>query len=251
MKPRKLFGSSAALAVALAAGGSLISSCQGGQESTVEVLLRPPRSAAQIPAQPSARLTIPRRYFARSTVPSDAASAAGVEKLVLEIEPADLPQAPRGTALDLARAPLRIEITALDAFPEGLGDRRRNEAMNQAPGAPKRMSVPPPDHPQEVTGYIFANLGPKSMAYYFKAKEDGVFVDCSERPRCLGFQSWRGLLDVQYGYARVDLDDPRPMNAAVNQLLESFKPTAVPAPESSDQSRTEPPIFQPSTPQSH
>lgn len=244
---RRLLGASAAAIAALVAGGFAVTSVQGGQGKTMEVLLRPMHSAVRAPAQPSARLTIPLRYFARGTTPSDTASVAGVERLVLEIEPADLPQALGDKPPDLAGAPLRIEIAALDAFAEGLGERRRNEAMNQAPGSPKQMSVIPPDHPQDVTGYLYPNADPRAAAYYFKTKEDGVFVECSERPRCRGFQSWRGLLDVQYEYVRADLDDPRPMNAAVNQLLESFKPIAVPS-KQSDQSRTATPIFQPSTP---
>ena len=248
---RRLLGASAAAIAALVAGGFAMTSVQGGQGKTMEVLLRPLHSAVRAPVQPSARLTIPLRYFARGTTPSDTASVAGVERFVLEIEPADLPQALGDKAPDLAGAPLRIEIAALDAFTEGLGERRRNEAMNQAPGSPKQMWVIPPDHPQDVTGYIYPNAGPRAAAYYFKTKEDGVFVDCSERPRCRGFQSWRGLLDVQYEYVRADLDDPRPMNAAVNQLLASFKPTAVPVSKQSDQSRTEAPIFQPSTPESN
>ena len=248
---RSLLGASAAAIAALVAGGFAMTSVQGGQGKTMEVLLRPLHSAVRAPVQPSARLTIPLRYFARGTTPSDTASVAGVERFVLEIEPADLPQAPGDMASDLAGAPLRIEIAAVDAFTEGLGERRRNEAMNQSPGSPKQMWVIPPDHPQDVTGYIYPNAGPRAAAYYFKTREDGVFVDCSERPRCRGFQSWRGVLDVQYEYVRADLDDPRPMNAAVNQLLESLKPTAVPVSKQSDQSRTEAPIFQPSTPESN
>jgi hypothetical protein len=246
----RLIGTSAAVTAALGAGGFAITSVQGGQGKTMEVLVRPLHSAVQAPVPPSARLTIPLRYLARGTTPSDTASVAGVERLILEIELGDLPRALGDTAPDLAGAPLRIELGAQE-FTEGLGERRRSEALNQPEGSPKQMWVNPPDYPQDVSFYYFPNLDPTAAAYYFKVKEDGVFVDCSERPRCRGFQSWRGLLDVQYEYARAGLDDPRPMNAAVNRLLESFKPTAAPVLKQSDQSRTEPPIFQPSTPASN
>jgi hypothetical protein len=251
MMSRKVLGASGAVIAVLLAGGFAITSVQSAQSKTVEVLVRPRPSAVRAPLPPSARLTIPLRYFARGTSPSDEAAKAGVEKLVLDIEPADLPQALGGKAPDLAGAPLRIELAALARFTEDLGERRRSEALNQPEGSPKQMWVNPPDYPQDVSFYYFPNLDPTAAAYYFKVKEDGVFVDCSERPRCRGFQSWRGLLDVQYEYARAGLDDPRPMNAAVNRLLESFKPTAAPVLKQSDQSRTEPPIFQPSTPASN
>lgn len=205
MTPRKLLGTSVAL-VALA-------SCQDANEGSVEVVLRPPSSTVAIPAQQSVRLTVPRRYIPSNTAPSNARS--GVENLFLEIERAET------TAL-------RIAISVRDPFPSGLGERRRDEALNQPPGSPKHMTIPPPDQPQEMIGYIFTNQYAGAMAYSFKANDDSVFVDCSERPRCHGFQTWRGLLDVQYGYTRAGLDDPRPMNATLQQLLESFKPTAVP-----------------------
>jgi hypothetical protein len=35
------------------------------------------------------------------------------------------------------------------------------------------------------------------------------------------------VLDVQYEYTRAGLDDPRPMNATVQQLLESFEVTGI------------------------
>jgi hypothetical protein len=146
---------------------------------------------------------------------SQSAARSGVERLLLEIERAEL-------------TPLRIEIAVRGPFPSGLGDRRKDEAMNQPLGSRKQLTVPPPDHPQEIFEYVFSNMHARAMAYYFKTNGDGVFVDCSELPRCRGFQTWRGLLDVQYEYTRAGLDDPRPMNATVQQLLESFKPTAVP-----------------------
>jgi hypothetical protein len=82
------------------------------------------------------------------------------------------------------------------------------------------------------------------MAYYFKADDDGVFVNCMERPHCRGFQTWRGLLDVQYEYERAYPDDPRPIHAKLQKLLASFEPTAVPGSQLSDQSRREKPIFE-------
>jgi hypothetical protein len=230
MAPRKVLATSVAL-VALGAGVFLLVSCQRANEGHVEVLLRPPRTAVAIPAQPTVHMTVPRRYMSQS----DARS--GVERLLLEIERAEL-------------TPLRIEIAVRDPFPRGLGERRRDEALNQPPGSRRQLTVPPPVQPPEMIGYIFTNIHARATAYYFKTNGDGVFVDCSELPRCRGFQTWRGLLDVQYEYARAGLDDPRPMNATVQQLLESFKPTAVPLSELSDRSRGEPPIFEPSTSQS-
>jgi hypothetical protein len=201
MTPRKLIAALAAL-VALGAGVFLLISRQIADQGSVNVLLRPPSTA--VGEQSAVHLTVPRRYIALS----------GIEKLLLEIERVE-------------STPLRIEVTAHDPFPNGLGERCRDEALNQPLGARKQLTVPPADHPQEMIGYIFANI-PGAMAYYFKADDDGVFVDCSERPRCRGFLTWRGLLDVQYEYTRAGLDDPRPMNASVRQLLESFAPAAVP-----------------------
>ena len=117
--------------------------------------------------------------------------------------------------------------------------------MNQPPGSPKQMTIPPTDQPQDMIGYIFTNSYAGAMAYYFKTNDTGVFVDCSERPRCRGYQTWHGLLDVQYEYERADLDDPRPINATLQKLLESFAPIAVPVAQLSDQSRGEQPIFEP------
>lgn len=209
MTPRKLLGTSAVL-IALGAGVFLLVSCQDANEGSVEVVLRPPSTAVAIPVPTAVHLTVPRRYIARSTAPSNARS--GVERLFLEIERAEA-------------TPLRIEIAVRDPFPSGLGERRRDEAMNQPRGSQRQLTVPPPDHPQEITEYVFTNMHARAMAYYFKTNDDGVFVDCSELPRCRGFQTWRGLLDVQYEYTRADLDDPRPMNATVQQLLESFEPS--------------------------
>jgi hypothetical protein len=225
MTPRKLLGTSAAL-VALGAGVFLLVSCQDANEGSVRVLLRLPRTTVPISAQRGVLLTIPRRYIARD------AELSGVERILLEIERAEA-------------TPLRIKITVRYPFPSGLGERRRDEALNQPPGSPKQMTIAPPDQPQEMIGYIFTNTYAGAMAYYFKTNDDGVFVDCSERPRCRGFQTWRGLLDMQYEYTRADLDDPRPMNATVQRLLESFKPTAVPSSQLSDQSRGETPVFEP------
>jgi len=201
MTPRKLLGTLAAL-VALV-------SCRDANEGSMEVRLSPPSTAVAIPAQQAVHLIVPLRYIARH--PSSA-----VERVLLEIERAEATM-------------LRIEVVVRDPFPLGLGERRRDEALNQPPGSPKQMTIPPPDHPQEMIGYIFTNTYAGAMAYYFKTNDDGVFVDCSERPRCRGFQTWRGLLDVQYEYTRPGLDDPRPMNATVQDLLESFKPTSIPS----------------------
>jgi hypothetical protein len=88
------------------------------------------------------------------------------------------------TAPDLAGAPLRMELEAADTFPEGLGEQRRDEAMNQAPDSRRRMSVPPPSAPGDVTEYVFHNISHRAMAYYFKGLDGGVFVDCSEQPHC-------------------------------------------------------------------
>jgi hypothetical protein len=222
MTPRKLLAASAAL-VAIGAGVFLIVSHENADQAPVEVLLRPPSTAVAISAQPAVRLTVPRHYIAKSSP----------EKLLLEVE------CPEAT-------PLRIELTARDSFPHGLGDRRRDEALNPPPGSRKQLIVPPPDHPQDLIGYIFANI-PGAMAYYFEANDEGVFVNCSERPRCQGFQTWRGLLDVQYEYTRAGLDDPRPMNASVRNLLESFEPTTVSLPQLSAQSRGETPVFEPAS----
>jgi hypothetical protein len=222
MTPRKLLAASAAL-VAIGAGVFLLISHQDADQTRVEVLLRPPTTAVAIPAQPAVRLTVPRHYIAKT----------GSEKLFLEVE---RPEAPA----------LRIELTARDSFPHGLGERRRDEALNRPPGSREQLIVPPPDHPRDLIGYIFANI-PGAMAYYFEANDEGVFVNCSERPRCRGFQTWRNLLDVQYEYTRAGLDDPRPMNASVRNLLESFEPTTVSLPQLSDQSRREAPVFGPAS----
>jgi hypothetical protein len=227
MTPRKLIGYSAAL-IAIGAGVLLLVSRE--DERSVEVLLRPPSTAVEIPAAPAVRLTVPRRYIAPHSSLSDAKS--GVGKLILDIELAEA-------------SPLRVELAARDPFPNGLGERRRDEALNQPPGSPKQMTIPPTDQPQDMIGYIFTNSYAGAMAYYFKTNDAGVFVDCSERPRCRGYQTWHGVLDVQYEYERADLDDPRPINATLQKLLESFAPTAVPVAQLSDQSRGEQPIFEP------
>jgi hypothetical protein len=229
MKRRKFLRTSAAL-VAIGAGVFLLISREDADERPVEILLRAPSTAVAIPAQPAVHLAVPRRYIAPRTSLSEAKS--GVEKLFLEIELAEA-------------SPLRIELTPRDPFPNGLGDRRRDEALNQPPGSPKQLIVPPTDQPQDMIGYLFTNSYAGAMAYYFKTNDDGVFVDCSERPRCRGYLTWHGLLDVQYEYERADLDDPRPINATLQKLLESFEPTAVPLPQLSDQSRDEQPIFEP------
>lgn len=218
MTSRKLIAALTAL-VALSMGAFLLLSRQNANEGSVEVLLRPPLTS--VGEQSAVHLTVPRRYVA----------GVGVEKLLLKME---LPGA----------TPLRIELTARDPFSNGLGDRRRDEALNQPPGSPRQLTIPPTDRPQDMIGYLFANI-PGATAYYFKAKDDGVFVDCSERPRCRGFQTWRGLLDVQYQYTRASLDDPRPMNARVQQLLKSFGPASVPLPQLSEQHRDQKPIFEP------
>jgi hypothetical protein len=215
--------------VAISAGVLLLVSREQADERPVEVLLRPPSTAVAIAASPAVRLMVPRRYIARGTQLSDLKS--GVEKLFLEIELAEA-------------APLRVELTARDPFPSGLGDRRRDDALNQPPGSPKQLTVPPTDQPAEMIAYTYTNAHAGAMAYYFKADDDGVFVNCMERPHCRGFQTWRGLLDVQYEYERAYPDDPRPIHAKLQKLLASFEPTAVPGSQLSDQSRREKPIFE-------
>jgi len=85
MTPRKLIGYSAAL-IAIGAGVLLLVSRE--DERSVEVLLRPPSTAVEIPAAPAVRLTVPRRYIAPHSSLSDAKS--GVGKLILDIELAEL-----------------------------------------------------------------------------------------------------------------------------------------------------------------
>lgn len=224
MRPRKLLRISAAL-VAIGAGVLLLVSREDADERPVEVLLRSPSTSVAIPVH----LTIPRRYIAPNTSLSDAKS--GVDKLSLQIELAEA-------------SPLRVELTARDPSPNGLGDRRRDDALNQPPGSPKQLTIPPTDQPPDMIGYLYTSAYAGATAYYFKTNDDGVFVDCMERPRCRGYMTWHGLLDVQYEYERADLDDPRPINATLQKLLESFAPTAVPV---SQLSRDEHPIFEPAS----
>jgi hypothetical protein len=228
MRRRKFLAISPAL-VAIGAGVLLLVSREQADERPVEVLLRPPGTAVASAAQQAVRLMIPRRYISPRTPLSDADS--GIDTLFLEIELAEA-------------APLRVEVTARDPFPNGLGDRRRDDALNQPPGSPKQLTVPPTDQPPDLIGYLSTNGRAGAMAYYFKTEDDGVFVDCMERRRCRGFQTWRGLLDVQYEYERTYLDDPRPINAKLQKLLASFEPTAVPVSQLSDQSRRVKPIFE-------
>ena len=203
MTPWKLLGTAAALVA--------IGACQDANEGSARVFLKLPSSRVPVSEQKGALMTVPRRYLARE---ERTRGLTGIDRLRLEIERAEA-------------TPLRIELAVRDPSPSALGERRRDEALNQPPGSPKHMTIPPPDHPQEMIGYIFTNSYAGTMAYYFKTSDDGVFVDCSERPRCRGFQSWHGVLDVQYEYTRAGLDDPRPMNATVQQLLESFEVTGI------------------------
>ena len=87
MTPRKLIGFSAAL-IAIGAGVLLLVSREDADDRSVEVLLRPPSTAVEIPAAPAVRLTVPRRYIAPHSSLSDAKS--GVGKLILDIELAEL-----------------------------------------------------------------------------------------------------------------------------------------------------------------
>ena len=235
---------------ALAGAGLLIAVAQDARGSAVQVLLRPARGAIHTATQTTCRLTVPRRLFARGMPMSDAISSEGVDRLVLEFEAADLQGALGDTAPDLAGAPLRMELAAADTFFEGIGERRRDGAMNQAPDSRRRMSVPPPSAPGDVTEYVFHNISPRAMAYYFNGPDGGVFVDCSERPHCRGFQTWRGVLDVEYEYQRADLNDPRPMSEAVSRLLGSFKPASAPATKQPNHAAPERPVFEPSVPNS-
>jgi hypothetical protein len=222
MKSRTRYALGTFAVTALASAGLLIAAAEDAPGSAVQVLLRPVRGSIHTPMQTSCRLTVPRRFLARGMTLSDAIYSEGVERLVLEVAAEDLQGALGGTAPDLAGAPLHMEFTATDTFLDGLGQRRRDEAMNQASDSRRRMSVPPPSAPGDVTEYVFHNISQRAMAYYFKGSDGGVFVDCSEQPRCRGFQTWRGVLDVEYEYQRTDLNDPRPMNEAVRRLLESL-----------------------------
>jgi hypothetical protein len=246
MSSRKTYALAAVAVTALGGAGLLIAMAQDARGSAVQVLLRPGRGTIHTATQTSCRLTVPRRFFARG-MPLSEISSEGVERLVLEIEAADLQGALGGTAPDLDGAPLHMELAAPDTFLEGLGERRRDEAMNQAPDSRRRMSVPPPGAPGDVTEYVFHNISPRAMAYYFKGLDGGVFVDCSEQARCRGFQSWRGVLDVEYEYQRAALNDPRPMSEAVRRLLESFKPASAPAAKQPNRAAPERPVFEPST----
>jgi hypothetical protein len=248
MSSRKTYVRAAVAVTALTGAGLLIAMTQDARGSIVKVLLRPARGSVHTPTQSSCRLTVPRRLFARGMPLSDAISSESVERLVLEIEATDLQGALGRTAPDFASAPLHIELAATDTFLAGLGERRRDEAMNQAPDSRRRMSVPPTSAPGDVTEYVFHNISPRAMAYYFKGPDGGVFVDCSEQPRCRGFQTWRGVLDVEYEYQRADLNAPRPMNEAVRLLLESFKPASAPAAKQPNRASPEHPVFEPSTP---
>lgn len=246
MRSRKAYVLAAAVTALV--GGLLIAVAQDARDSVVQILLRPARGAVHTPTQTSSRVTVPRRFVARGMSLSDTIASDGVERLVLNIEPSDLQSALGLAPPDLAGAPLHMELAATDTFLKGLGERRRDEAMNQAPDSRRRMSVPPPSAPSEVTEYLFHNLSPRAMAYYFQGPDGGVFVDCSEQPRCRGFQTWRGVLDVEYEYQRADLNDPRPMNQAVRRLLESFKPAAEPSAKEPNRAAPSGPIFEPSAP---
>lgn len=247
MSSRKTYALAAVAVTALGGAGLLIAMAQDARGSAVQVLLRPGRGTIHTATQTNCRVTVPRRFFARGMPLSEAISSEGVERLVLEIEAADLQGARGGPAPDLAGAPLHMELAAPDTLLDGLGERRRDEAMNQATDSRRRMSVPPPSAPGEVTEYIFHNIAPRAMAYYFKGPDGGVFVDCSEQPRCRGFQTWRGILDVEYEYQRADLNDPRPMNEAVRRLLESFEPASTPGAKQPNPAAPERPVFEPST----